>query len=148
MIDTLRSTHDGTPASGEPGRGALVFVYSPDASIVGTERPLSELHGQPLGREVEGGILISDSRPSTLHLRLMVSAGGVSFADAGSSNGTFLNGAQEARGMLRPWDVLRVGDTFLVVRAGPSIDDIRQRAERAGPSPLPVLILGETGTGK
>ncbi len=85
--------------------------------------------------------------------------------DMESRNGTFLNGRRIAREPLAPRDVIRVGDTVLLFTAmapakaaisgapglvgrSRSLLDTVEHALRVAPGTAPVLILGETGTGK
>lgn len=82
--------------------------------------------------------------------------------DIESRNGTFLNGRRVSREVLADRDVIRVGDSVFVFTAvasgAPSTASLVGRSrslvhtiERAvlvAPGTAPVLILGETGTGK
>ncbi len=87
--------------------------------------------------------------------------------DLGSHNGSHLGGARIAsRAALEDGDVLRLGDVLLVYERGRASDDAHLVAERAVPGralcldalraamiaavkdDAPVLLLGETGTGK
>ncbi len=118
-----------------------------------------------LGREAE--LVVDDPSVSRQHVRLEPVPEGLWVTDLGSHNGTWLDGVKkiEAR-TLAPWDsVLRVGVCVLVVTkdaaafeerdgrfpalvGGPSLANVRAQVARLGPSTLPVLIEGETGTGK
>jgi DNA segregation ATPase FtsK/SpoIIIE, S-DNA-T family len=69
-----------------------------------------------LGREPDADIVIDDPSISRHHLDLQVDESGVSAADAGSSNGTALNGRALHRGsftLLRGSDELELGRTLL-----------------------------------
>jgi transcriptional regulator with PAS, ATPase and Fis domain len=91
--------------------------------------------------------------------------------DAGSASGTRVNGAPVAKHVLRNGDIIDLGQTTFVYReideAAGSVDaaglealppgfatldpGLARRLDRLGrvaPSPLSILLLGETGTGK
>ncbi len=87
--------------------------------------------------------------------------------DLGSRNGTFLNGKRLTHGALAPGDVLRLGDCLGVVKVGrtgsrtvplaelaPDLFGASELAMAVDParlaakSALPIVIVGETGTGK
>lgn len=92
---------------------------------------------------------------------------GLRLEDKGSTNGTFVNGRPLGSGgatTLCDGDVVRAGDTLFVLRYGepvasafddpilpgrcPAVSKAREWLHKLAPHPLPVLILGETGTGK
>jgi DNA-binding NtrC family response regulator len=121
-----------------------------------------------LGRAAEepNGISIDDKRVSRVHATLQF--GGqidqLLITDAGSRNGTFVNGVRVTRTQLRDGDILRIGDTLFMVRFhyGEEFDAepdallgasmvaarLRHALSRVAPSSATVLFLGETGTGK
>ncbi len=90
--------------------------------------------------------------------------------DLGSRNGSSLDGRRLGRGWepLRPGSVLRIGDVVLIYEKGRTLDEadapevsrdavpgsafsvrrLRTMLSRAAPDVSPVLIIGETGTGK
>src|SRR5215470_6979454 len=61
---------------------------------------------------------LDDRRTSQLHLRLVRDAGGWVVEDAGSKNGTRVNGERVERSELADGDVIECGGTFLVLRRG------------------------------
>jgi transcriptional regulator with PAS, ATPase and Fis domain len=122
-----------------------------------------------LGRSVEeqGGLSLSaDSRCSRHHATIHYdhATGGITVSDAGSKNGTFLNGGRMAAAEVSDGDLLRIGDSFLLLRyeparrvdaaipdivgSAPVIRALRAALKLAGPSPATVLLLGESGSGK
>lgn len=112
---------------------------------------------------------LSDRWTSQLHARLLREGDGWSVEDAGSKNGTRVNGERVGRAVLADGDVLEVGSTFLVLRRAPvaalaqdgapaRVDGLatmspafeRELAVLAkiARSGVPVLVRGESGTGK
>jgi hypothetical protein len=83
-------------------------------------------------------------------------------SDLGSRNGTFLNARRIERAPVRLGDVVRWGGSVALITdqpgatselapgliAGPLLRAALSEAERAAPSDLPVILEGETGTGK
>jgi transcriptional regulator with GAF, ATPase, and Fis domain len=128
----------------------LEIVHSPDPTAVGGTVPLRAEQALLLGRDVEGGLRIHDSKVSRLHLRIVWDGvqGGFRYADAGSANGTYVNGARVDSGLLLPNDVLRVGDTLLVCLERDVSAELQGRARALAGSRLPVLLRGPTGAGK
>jgi DNA-binding NtrC family response regulator len=131
-------------------------------------------------RRIEGGRTLLDIRVparslSSAHARLVRDPEGWVLEDAGSTNGSFVNGYRVDRAIVRDSDVVELGHTLFVVRSGlasaaaePMDLDGREFAEetpgfatllpdaqrslqglaRVATSLLPVLLRGETGTGK
>jgi DNA-binding NtrC family response regulator len=146
---TLRLLYDGTM-----GPCALAGIAIPRQPIT-------------VGRSAEvKGIRLDDPRASRYHVTLWSRAGGkeVLFEDQ-STNGTFINGRRIRRGELNDGDVIRVGDSFLLVRFlseelndgravssvvgdAPSIQHLRRTILMVAPTDATVLVVGETGTGK
>ncbi|MCB9591154.1 MAG: sigma 54-interacting transcriptional regulator [Sandaracinaceae bacterium] len=100
------------------------------------------------------------------HLRLRVRGVGLAVADAGSHNGSFLDGAPLGAEptFAGPGALLRLGEVIAVVELleqdadevdheaipgeAPRVRALRRRVARLGPGAAPVLLLGQTGTGK
>ncbi|MFT7578802.1 MAG: DNA-binding NtrC family response regulator [Myxococcota bacterium] len=120
-----------------------------------------------LGREPgPKGLAILDPRMSSSHVSIYPEpSGDLLFRDMGSKNGTFVNGQRAVGGRLTEGDVLRMGSTLLVVsrrgpdfayesaKAGligdaPPFREALERARSAASRDMPVLIQGETGSGK
>jgi DNA-binding NtrC family response regulator len=120
-------------------------------------------------------LTVPDSRMSGAHARIVRKDGALHVEDAGSTNGTLVNGEAAASPALRDGDIVELGQTLFLFReieeeAGgrarslePSAETLAQvglatldpnlarrleRLARVAPSPLSILLLGETGTGK
>jgi DNA-binding NtrC family response regulator len=110
--------------------------------------------------------VVNDRAVSAQHCALSVLGGGVLVEDLGSKNGTFVGGARVREAWARPGTTVSLGRSTIVVRAeeglgampgeplpgvaGASIamrriaDQVRRLARHS----LPVLIAGESGSGK
>ncbi|MCY1020237.1 sigma 54-interacting transcriptional regulator [Pyxidicoccus sp. MSG2] len=140
-------------------RGALQVLDAEGPHVIGRA-----------GCQVFGPLGLTDAEVSRVHARVVWDADARGFAleDASSHNGTFLDGRRvQGRLPLQPGAVVRVGASLLLYEdvllpayaplepesqglPGPSLGLGRVRAEVAlvAPQPLPVLVLGETGSGK
>jgi DNA-binding NtrC family response regulator len=118
-----------------------------------------------IGRHADCEIRIDDPFISQRHaeLRLAEGGGGYFVHDLGSRNGTFLNGVRVTTAPLLSQGTLRLGRSTIFwsdslpaddpagegwVVADPSMRTLVQTLRRVALSSLPVLLLGETGTGK
>ncbi len=135
---------------GRFGRMALIF---PDGKRVPLER--ATVIGSGDGVDVR----LDDPCVSRRHCVIEPTDERVLVRDLASTNGTLLNGVRVPVAELRPGLVLTLGTTRLRIAMDTKIDaEIvgesapmqRMRAEiaRLAVVPLPVLVLGETGTGK
>jgi DNA-binding NtrC family response regulator len=118
-----------------------------------------------------GALPLEDAMVSREHAELAAAAGPggaiASLRDLGSKNGTAVNGVRLRPGEARPiadGDVIRVGDSLLVARSeglrpadaavpqlvgvSAAMAGIRDALARWAKTASPVLLLGETGTGK
>jgi len=127
------------------------------------------------GRSAALSVRVDDAWMSTNHARIFKLLGRFTLEDAGSKNGTRVNGELVKRAALSDGDLIELGRTFFIFREGleSSSDEARVvevSADRA-PAPglatllpplarsydklaplarstLPILVTGETGTGK
>ena len=160
-----------TSARWEPelGRLHLCVVHSPDGAAVGQAFSLrtAELR---LGRDPAPGpyarVTVDDSRISRSHASIRIDGEEARIRDLQSSNGLFVDGRQVTEAPLEAGTVLRVGDTLLVISDGapeapppaegdlgmvgrsPQLAEVRRVIRKVAPSTVPVLVSGETGTGK
>ncbi|MDP1828039.1 MAG: sigma 54-interacting transcriptional regulator [Archangium sp.] len=139
---------------------------------------LHELSGPcRIGSDASNDLVVDEATVSALHCELDVSARGAWIRDDGSSNGTEVDGLMVREAALRDGSLIRLGNVSLRFRwaAVPMVDSARlDRSPRAesrgalgalvGSSPLlrdcraklssvarsagPVLLEGESGTGK
>src|SRR5262245_29611794 len=114
---------------------------------------------------------IPDPRMSGMHARIVGHGAERILEDAGSTNGTLVNGQTIAKHVLRDGDIIELGQTSLLyceidevtgsldARAlahlepgfatlDPRLARRLERLARVAPSQLSILLLGETGTGK
>ena len=101
---------NGNPAQVEHHRNVL-RRYAGDAE--------ADNSASQVGRGAENTIrLDGDTTVSSRHATLDSRADGLWVEDAGSTNGTFVNGAPvTTRRLLQPGDVIRIGHTDLLVEA-------------------------------
>jgi DNA-binding NtrC family response regulator len=131
--------------------GRLVVVRSADATLSGEPIELPTRGFFLVGRTVErDGLSLSDHSLSRLHFRIGWDGrqGAFRIGDAGSRNGTYVNGRRTASAALQPGDVIRAGDSLFVYEEREPMKELWFHAERAAKSGLNVLLLGETGSGK
>ena len=106
-----------------------------------------------------------DPTVSARHARIAGDAGGLVVEDLGSTNGTFVDGVRVERAWLRPGQRLGFGGCrgelldpgpgpagslapAGMIGASPAFQDMLRALARFAPLPHPVLLQGETGTGK
>ncbi len=117
----------------------------------------------------DGKILLSDRWMSSEHATIERRGDALVVKDEGSRNGTWVNGARISEHRLADGDLLEVGHSLLVYRFTdesaivadpdaaqigptrtlcPEVAALARDISRIAPSREPMLILGETGTGK
>jgi DNA-binding NtrC family response regulator len=121
-----------------------------------------------VGRAPGADIVLADPEVSALHCELRAVSEGVLVKDLGSTNGTFLGGVRVREAIVAsPMEVTvggsriaieldarrRVDVGFLdrfgpLVGSAPKMRRVFGILEKVAPTPLGILILGETGTGK
>jgi len=126
-----------------------------------------------LGREVLGAgdvRLAQDRKASARHARITKAGEALVVEDLGSRNQTFVNGHAVDSRPLSDGDVLRIGDTLLLLRwetaelldashelawlhqlvagCSPAVCQLRHDLVQVAPSEKAILIGGESGTGK
>ncbi|MBA2540631.1 MAG: sigma 54-interacting transcriptional regulator [Deltaproteobacteria bacterium] len=166
MADGLESTlpPTGSPtSSGDSCLATLTAVHPPELTwqlVIDTQPVI-------IGREGFGVHLIGNRTVSRRHVGVTWNGTCHVVSDLGSRNGCKLEGRKlDAATVLEPGDVIQLGDVFLIYERGdPALDDaavsqasipgrsfaarqLRVQIARAAVDPSPVLLLGETGTGK
>ncbi len=182
-LDEVARAEGGTGASGP----VLFVVLEGDRplargarfSLVGVERvTLGRGQARAAVRSADGkafDVRVPGRWISSTHAVLRAAGGAWIVEDAGSRNGTFVNGVRVTSQALREGDVVEAGRVYFRVRGGPAVDGPVVRdadAERAEPrfglqtllpeleeshaslarvarrSTVPILLLGPTGSGK
>jgi two-component system, NtrC family, response regulator GlrR len=147
---------------GSEGQAALVLAWL----FPVTDGPVLELSaGRPqalLGRDEDCTVVLAGTDVSRRHASLISEGRNVVLRDLESRNGTFVNGRAIKSTLLEPNDVVRIGGWVgVVTRAhgplgslapglfgGGALRAALSAAERASRSDLPIVLEGETGTGK
>jgi DNA-binding NtrC family response regulator len=160
---TLPSSSDAVNCAGSAADWTVIILHSPALALLGQRVSLdSELR---MGREAADDVdlVIEDAKVSRRHMTLTRTGLVVELRDDGSSNGTHVNGLRVRTHVLRPGDIVRAGETLLqvdlatigaprdhqdLVGGDPAFEEAVELAARVAPSSVPVLIQGETGTGK
>jgi transcriptional regulator with GAF, ATPase, and Fis domain len=126
-----------------------------------------------VGRAVEAGIRLNDDRVSRAHAEVLPHSRGLFVHDRGSRHGVFVNGKRVTEGAVAEvGSLVRFGDTLLMVvddvehhcapprrlesaseggsvaLAGPDLARVWDEAARVALLPDPILVLGESGSGK
>ena len=102
--------HPVGPGGREPGTDASLVVLKGGGLEAGERFDL--FGGLTIGRSTECDVRIEDRFASGVHARLFSRSGGYYVEDMGSTNGTFLNGAQlSGESPLTDLDEVRIGDT-------------------------------------
>jgi hypothetical protein len=117
-------------------RGAARVVIAEDAAIVAGSLAIEAIldeqgpglvlersdgtrivvsNGLTLGRAKDNGVVLRDGRASRYHARIVADGAEWYVEDAGSSNGTFVDGARVERAPLKAGATLTIGDTPLRV---------------------------------
>lgn len=113
--------------------------------------------------------LPQDMRISRHHCKIQLCPEGLMVHDLGSSNGTFMGGSRVYQALLNPDQPMKVGDSVmelrmhsspteirvnhydksgLLVGSSPAMGEIFSLLSRMSSLDMPVLLRGETGTGK
>jgi DNA-binding NtrC family response regulator len=93
-----------------------------------------------LGRDVSRDLPLDDNHCSRLHARLWFDSQRWNVEDCGSSNGTFVNSRRIDRAILRPGDVIRVGESLIVFAREHDADEPHWQARRLASSTFMMRV--------
>ncbi len=124
-------------------------------------RPVCDLgmrDGMTIGRDETCDVRVDDVKISRVHAVVRVSWKGATIEDTGSRNGVDVNGAQVSRAPIHRGDVIRLGETLLMVHSGPlEMEDPTGRFVGIGSRALErgsklvgkraATVIGERGAG-
>jgi DNA-binding NtrC family response regulator len=173
---TASGSEIGGPESGTGADAGLVLLYADTFVTLPSVFPL-DAEVSIIGRSAPAHVVIAHPTISRMHLRIARTRDGFVLRDLGGRNGVMVAGRRVTETLLAHGDVIRIGDVlvgFVARGAGAfvpyridghvapgarrvAIDGAvggaqlaRTSAELANvaPTALPVLVLGETGTGK
>ena len=153
MEPTLEGCAGHRAAEGAPS--ARLRILGTSRVVALAERPMR------VGSAPENDLVLTDRYVSKHHCRLSRRGGVVWVEDLNSLNGTWVDGVRVERGQLAARGRVVVGETALellapggrgrrwgLVGEHPAMERLFRQIQRLASSRSPVLILGETGTGK
>jgi transcriptional regulator with PAS, ATPase and Fis domain len=147
-----------------PGKLTLRWLDGPQ----GTQHFLLTKPTNLVGRSTQADVVIDSRSISKTHFTLHLGPRGVELRDQGSTNGVWLGGCRVFHAILRVGDGFRAGDHQFELGELEDVDvvttvgsqcgklqgesvamrELFARIDALSQSPLDLLILGETGTGK
>lgn len=154
--------------------GARYLLSNLDCVIIGRGETRSA-SSRAVARMRTLDLRLPSTAISRSHAHLVFNGGGWHLEDAGSRNGCFLNGQRVQHAPLNDGDLIEIGPAFLRYRSAlpvsplsathfdslsyspkapgfltllPSLADSQRELARIANTPISVLLLGETGTGK
>jgi len=158
---TTLTRQPGSAGAAREGQLCLMWLFPRPWQ---SAQPLVRALGSELsiGRDESCALRLDDADVSRRHARLHWEGAELVLSDLGSRNGTFLNARRIERAPVHLGDVVRWGGSVALITdqpgptselapgliAGPLLRASLSEAELAAPSNLPVILEGETGTGK
>lgn len=156
------TTMPARPIAAEIPSTARLFIFpAHDAARWFALQADTTIHrAQPGVGAVANTIVLNDGRVSSTHANLQREplTRAWTLTDAGSTNGTFVNGERTDSVVLNDGDVIRIGDAVMVFELGVRPHDdamvstaelkLRRDIARVAASESSVLMTGPTGAGK
>jgi DNA-binding NtrC family response regulator len=145
--------------------GGVTAVEVAEGADKGMDFPLSATV-TTVGRSPDCDIVLGDDSVSWRHCTLELTREGIRVRDLGSRNGTLLDGRRTESALAGARARIRVGQTTLLLTGGKEVEheaskglaelvgessamqEVYGRIREAASTRAPVLISGETGTGK
>jgi two-component system response regulator HydG len=168
MSDQPTMANVPVPAKFEAATFTLRVIEGPDTGMELVLEP-SQPARLLVGKSPACDLKLSDPHVSRRHFSLELLGRRLRLRDHGSTNGTFIDGIGVVDGFLRGGEVIRVGSTAMAVAESGALQTIPLTSafqfgrvlgcstamrrlyplcERLAASNVPVVIEGETGTGK
>jgi DNA-binding NtrC family response regulator len=156
-----RVTRDGRPERSR--RAPLSLIWRAETGNL-ARLPLQE-ELVSVGAHPGNTVVIDDPQASGFHCRLFRRVDGRLWVrDLGSTNGTWVDGMRVSEAEVQPGSSVRVGSSSLrverddadaelgslpgLVSSDPVLRPVIELLQRAAPSSVPILLLGESGCGK
>jgi transcriptional regulator with PAS, ATPase and Fis domain len=161
----------GSPEDNFATSGRIFEITGGQTVLFGRDDDAESLVLHDVGNRLELGIPFGWASGKHAELEVLADANGIGFVlrDLGSRNGTLVNGRRIVGPVkLRPGDVFELGRSFWTVRevrlrhprpgkaskldptgtCNPHLHHIHRTLHRLAQSTIPILLRGETGTGK
>src|SRR5690606_15776026 len=166
MTSPLDTTLHRRATSPQPPRLRLIAACVAGRPVLASRSVALPVGKHELGRAVgpEGLGLETDPHVSRRHAVVEVDRAGVAKVSGLGEAVLEINGVCVGSGELRDGDVILLGESALVLRAGrsepegpavegivgdsPPMRAVRRSIAKVGPAPVTVLLLGESGVGK
>jgi DNA-binding NtrC family response regulator len=165
-LANLRSHGTKTLEQSRQTGGRVVGLEVMDGAEHGLRRDLED-SVTLIGRSPQCGVVLTDDAVSWEHCALELDGASVRVRDLGSHNGTYLDGRLIESALAEAGSRVQIGQTTLeligesevgdgttspglaeLIGRAPKMQEVYARIEEAASSRIPVLIVGETGTGK
>ena len=105
--------------------------------------PLSNDYTVMFGRSKHANTRLADQSVSRVHCEVEVRKGRILLTDLESATGTFVNGKRVSEHLLKPNDVLRIGDTQMRVDQMQEVDVVPIAVPVERPPARPVLLTAD-----